>query len=164
MDLQDLPKISPSCLMPIVTDSLKGADDGDHKPRILVLYGSLRSVSYARKSAEQAARILRTRGCDVRMFDPLGLTFLGIDGVEPHLEVLELCDLAVRSEDMVCSSPERHGAMLGIMTLQIDWLSLDMGGVRPTQGKTLALMQVLMVHKAVKRSSRCVFWDAGCGW
>jgi len=142
MDLQDLPKISPSCLMPIVTDSLKGADDGDHKPRILVLYGSLRSVSYARKSAEQGARILRTRGCDVRMFDPLGLTFLGIDGVEPHLEVLELCDLAVWSEDMVCSSPERHGAMLGIMTLQIDWLSLDMGGVRPTQGKTLALMQV----------------------
>jgi arsenic resistance protein ArsH len=46
------------------------------------------------------------------------------------------------SEGMVWVSPERHGAMTGIMKAQIDWLPLSLGGVRPTQGKTLAVMQV----------------------
>ncbi len=46
------------------------------------------------------------------------------------------------SEGMVWSSPERHGAMTGLMKAQIDWLPLSLGGVRPTQGKTLAVMQV----------------------
>ena len=39
-------------------------------------------------------------------------------------------------------SPERHGSMTGIMKSQIDWIPLSLGAVRPTQGKTLALMQV----------------------
>ena len=142
MDLQNLPNINPNCLRPIATDSLKGADDSNHPPRILVLYGFLRSVSYSRKSAEEGARILRALGCDVRMFDPTGLPLPGIDGGEQHPKVMELRDLAIWSEGMVWSSPERHGAMSGIMKLQIDWLPLNIGGVRPTQGKTLALMQV----------------------
>ena len=142
MDLQDLPNIPPSCLQPIETDCLKGADNGDHPPQILILYGSLRSVSYTRKSAEEGARILRALGYEVRMFDPTGLPLPGIGGAEQHPKVLELCDLAIWSEGMVWSSPERHGAMSGIMKLQIDWLPLSMGGVRPMQSKTLALMQV----------------------
>jgi len=85
---------------------------------------------------------LRALGCDVRMFDPTGLPLPGIDGGEQHPKVMELRDLAIWSEGMVWSSPERHGAMSGIMKLQIDWLPLNIGGVRPTQGKTLALMQV----------------------
>lgn len=32
--------------------------------------------------------------------------------------------------------------MTGVMKAQIDWLPLSVGGVRPTQGKTLAVMQV----------------------
>ena len=63
IDLQNLPNINPNCLKLIATDSLKGADDSNHPPRILVLYGSLRSVSYSRKSAEEGARILRALGC-----------------------------------------------------------------------------------------------------
>jgi arsenic resistance protein ArsH len=43
---------------------------------------------------------------------------------------------------MVWCSPERHGAMTGILKAQIDWIPLTIGAVRPTQGKTLALMQV----------------------
>ena len=142
MDLQNLPNINPNCLKPIATDSLKGADDSNHPPRILVLYGSLRSVSYSRKSAEEGARILRALGSDVQMFDPTSLPLPGIDGGEQNPKVMELRDLAIWSEGMVWSSPERHGAMSGIMKLQIDWLPLNIGGVRPTQGKTLALMQV----------------------
>jgi arsenic resistance protein ArsH len=43
---------------------------------------------------------------------------------------------------MIWSSPERHGAMTGIMKSQIDWIPLSIGAVRPTQGKTLAVMEV----------------------
>ena len=43
---------------------------------------------------------------------------------------------------MVWTSPERHGAMTGIMKAQIDWIPLNLGSVRPTQGKTLAVMEV----------------------
>ena len=43
---------------------------------------------------------------------------------------------------MVWCSPERHGAMTGVMKAQIDWIPLALGAVRPTQGKTLAVMQV----------------------
>ena len=32
--------------------------------------------------------------------------------------------------------------MTGVMKAQIDWLPLSLGGVRPTQGKMLAVMQV----------------------
>ena len=43
---------------------------------------------------------------------------------------------------MVWCSPERHGSMTGIMKCQVDWIPLSIGAVRPTQGKTLAVMQV----------------------
>lgn len=59
-----------------------------------------------------------------------------------HLKVRELRDLVAWCEGMVWSSPERHGAMTGLMKTQIDWIPLSEGAVRPTQGKTLAVMQV----------------------
>ena len=57
-------------------------------------------------------------------------------------KVAELRELAMWAEGMVWCSPERHGAMTGIMKAQIDWIPLSVGAVRPTQGKTLAVMQV----------------------
>ncbi|CAH0339286.1 arsenical resistance protein ArsH [Rhizobium sp. CECT 9324] len=112
-----------------------------HPPRILILYGSLRKVSYSRLLAEEAGRILKRFGCEVRFFDPSGLPLA--DAVEPaHPKVQELRELSLWSEGQVWSSPERHGAMTGLMKTQIDWLPLSMGAVRPTQGRTLALMQV----------------------
>ncbi len=123
-------------------EALKAPGDPGHKPRILLLYGSLRSQSYSRRAAEEAGRILEHLGCEIRFFDPTDLPLP--DGANPdHPKVVELRDLAVWSEGMVWSSPERHGAMTGIMKCQIDWLPLSMqGGIRPTQGKTLAVMQV----------------------
>lgn len=123
-------------------EALKAPDDPGHKPRILLLYGSLRSQSYSRRAAEEAGRLLRHLGCETRLFDPTGLP--QPDGApEDHPKVAELRDLAVWAEGMVWSSPERHGAMTSIMKAQIDWLPLSLqGGIRPTQGKTLAIMQV----------------------
>lgn len=121
---------------------LKAADDPGHKPRILLLYGSLRPQSYSRRAAEESSRILEHLGCETRFFDPTGLPLPDSAGAD-HPKVAELRDLAVWSEGMVWSSPERHGAMTGIMKTQIDWLPLSLqGGIRPTQGKTLAVMQV----------------------
>ncbi|QLF69228.1 arsenical resistance protein ArsH [Peteryoungia desertarenae] len=112
-----------------------------HAPRVLILYGSLRKVSYSRLLAEEAGRILTRLGAEVRFFDPAGLPLA--DSVEPsHPKVQELRNLSLWSEAQVWSSPERHGAMTGVMKTQIDWLPLSMGAVRPTQGRTLALMQV----------------------
>ena len=138
----ELPALHDDQLPAIDVDALKAPGDPVHKPRILLLYGSLRPQSYSRRAAEEAARILDLLGCETRMFDPTGLPLP--DGVEPdHPKVAELRDLAVWSEGMVWSSPERHGAMTGIMKCQIDWLPLSLkGGIRPTQGKTLAVMQV----------------------
>lgn len=142
MDLSDLPNIVQGALHPIDFDALKAAGDIGHPPRILLLYGSLRDVSYSRLAAMEAARILRALGCETRMFDPSGLP-LPDDADESHDKVAELRDLVMWSEGMVWSSPERHGAMTGIMKAQIDWIPLaPIGGIRPTQGKTLALMQV----------------------
>ena len=126
----------------IDVNSLKAPDDPGHKPRILLLYGSLREASYSRKAALESGRILRLLGCETKMFDPTGLPLP--DGVDPdHPKVVELRNLAVWSEGMVWSSPERHGAMTAVMKAQIDWLPLSLqGGIRPTQGKTLAVMQV----------------------
>lgn len=139
---EDLPALVAEQLPQIDVDALRGADDPGHKPRILLLYGSLRDVSYSRRAVEESARILRHLGCDTKIFDPRGLPLP--DGAEPdHPKVAELRDLAVWSEGMVWSSPERHGAMTSIMKCQIDWLPLSLqGGIRPTQGKTLAVMQV----------------------
>jgi arsenic resistance protein ArsH len=138
----DLPALQADLLPRIDTAALMAPGDPGHKPRILLLYGSLRPQSYSRRAAEEAARILRHLGCETRMFDPADLPL--VDGAEPdHPKVAELRELAVWSEGMVWSSPERHGAMTGLMKTQIDWLPLSLqGGIRPTQGKTLAVMQV----------------------
>jgi arsenic resistance protein ArsH len=112
-----------------------------HKPKILLLYGSLRTRSFSRLVVEEAARLLDAMGAETRIFDPTGLPLP--DGDEAtHAKVVELRELMMWSEGQVWCSPERHGAMTGIMKSQIDWVPLNIGGVRPTQGKTLAVMQV----------------------
>ncbi|HEX4857105.1 MAG TPA: arsenical resistance protein ArsH [Limnobacter sp.] len=112
-----------------------------HPPRILILYGSLRARSFSRLAAEEAGRLLELMGAEVKFFSPEGLPL--VDEVnEQHPKVLELRELADWSEGQVWSSPERHGAMTGVMKTQIDWLPLSGGAKRPTQGKTLAVMQV----------------------
>nr|WP_240336685.1 arsenical resistance protein ArsH [Tropicibacter sp. Alg240-R139] len=132
----------PGALQPVSPLGLVGEGDDGHAPRILLLYGSLRDVSYSRKAVEESARVLQALGCETRIFDPSGLP-LTDDADADHPKVVELRDLVVWSEGMVWSSPERHGAMTGIMKLQIDWLPLSLkGGIRTTQGKTLAVMQV----------------------
>ncbi|NVK15938.1 MAG: arsenical resistance protein ArsH [Rhodobacteraceae bacterium] len=142
-DLSDLPGIAVDQLHPADVDLLAAPGDPRHPPRVLLLYGSLRDVSYSRKAAEEAARVLRALGCETRIFDPSGLPLPDDAGAAEHPKVAELRELAVWSEGMVWSSPERHGAMTGIMKLQIDWLPLSLqGGIRTTQGKTLAVMQV----------------------
>ena len=112
-----------------------------HSPKILLLYGSLRERSFSRLLAEEAARLLQTMGCETRFFNPSGLP-LPDDAPDTHPKVVELREQCTWSEGMVWSSPERHGAMTGIMKTQIDWIPLALGAVRPTQGKTLAVMQV----------------------
>jgi arsenical resistance protein ArsH len=112
-----------------------------HAPRFLLLYGSLRTRSFSRLLTEEAARILTLMGGEVKIFNPSGLP-LPDDVPETHPKVAELRQLSEWSEGMVWCSPERHGAMTGILKAQIDWIPLSIGAVRPTQGKTLALMQV----------------------
>ncbi len=112
-----------------------------HKPRFLLLYGSLRQRSYSRLVIEECSRLLERMGGEVRIFDPTGLPLP--DSCEAdHPKVKELRDLVTWSEGQVWCSPERHGSMTGIMKAQIDWVPLSLGAVRPTQGKTLAVMQV----------------------
>jgi arsenic resistance protein ArsH len=112
-----------------------------HKPRILPLYGSLRARSYSRFLAMEAARLLEHFGAETRVYDPHGLP-LPDDAPDTHPKVQELRQLAAWSEGQVWCSPERHGAMSGVMKSMIDWIPLPSGAVRPTQGKTLAVMQV----------------------
>jgi arsenic resistance protein ArsH len=112
-----------------------------HKPRILILYGSLRTISYSRFLAFEAGRLLEHFGCEVRIFNPESLPLPDAEPVS-HPKVQELRELSGWSEGQVWVSPERHGAMTGIMKAQIDWIPLSVGSVRPTQGKTLAVMQV----------------------
>lgn len=109
--------------------------------RVLLLYGSLRTRSFSRLLTEEAARILTVMGGEVKIFNPSGMP-LPDDTPETHPKVAELRQLCEWSEGMVWCSPERHGAMTGILKAQIDWIPLSIGAVRPTQGKTLALMQV----------------------
>lgn len=111
------------------------------KPKILLLYGSLRERSFSRLVVEESARLLRQMGADTRIFNPKDLP-LPDGGEESHPKVKELRELMMWSEGQVWCSPERHGAMTGILKSQIDWVPLSLGGVRPTQGKTLAVMQV----------------------
>jgi arsenic resistance protein ArsH len=112
-----------------------------HLPRFLLLYGSVRERSYSRLLTQEAARLLEAMGGEVRVFDPSGLP-LPDDAPATHPKVRELRELATWAEGMVWTSPERHGAMTGVMKAQIDWIPLSEGAVRPTQGKTLAVMEV----------------------
>ena len=137
--LADLPNLDPALFAsPAAVPHPRLAA---HPPRILLLYGSVRERSYSRLLSEEAARLLRAMGCETKTFDPSGLP-LADDAPESHPKVGELRRLAQWAEGMVWCSPERHGAMTGIMKSQIDWIPLALGAVRPTQGKTLALMQV----------------------
>ncbi|MBD2541188.1 arsenical resistance protein ArsH [Coleofasciculus sp. FACHB-SPT36] len=113
----------------------------EHPPRILFLYGSLRERSYSRLLAEEAARIIEGFGAETKFFDPRELPIHGSVEAD-HPKVQELRNLSLWSEGQVWSSPEMHGNITGILKNQIDWIPLTLGAVRPTQGRTLAVMQV----------------------
>lgn len=139
--LNDLPNIERDLFRILDPEQLRPANPATHAPRFLMLYGSLRERSFSRLLTEEAARLLRAMGGEVRIFNPSGLP-LPDDAPETHPKVVELRELTQWAEGMVWCSPERHGAMTGIIKTQIDWIPLSLGAVRPTQGKTLALMQV----------------------
>lgn len=137
----DLPQLDAALFRVPDINQLRPATVSTHPPRILLLYGSLRERSFSRLMTEEAARLLVAMGAEVRTFNPSGLP-LPDDAPDTHPKVAELRELVQWSEGMVWCSPERHGAMTGIMKSQIDWIPLSIGAVRPTQGKTLAVMQV----------------------
>ena len=140
-DAPALPNIDAAVFKGPDPASLNPATRATHPPRILLLYGSLRTHSFSRLVTFEAQRLLDAMGAETRIFDPAGLPLP--DGApDSHPKVQELRALAAWSEGMVWTSPERHGAMTGIMKAQIDWIPLSVGAVRPTQGKTLAVMQV----------------------
>ncbi len=112
-----------------------------HQPRILLLYGSLRERSFSRLLTLEAERLLQEMGAETRVFDPHGLPLPDGAAVD-HPKVKELRELTLWSEGQVWTSPERHGAMSAVMKAQIDWIPLALGALRPTQGRTLAVMQV----------------------
>jgi arsenic resistance protein ArsH len=136
-----LPHVDPVLFDRPSGERLRAAATSLHAPRFLLLYGSLRERSYSKLLTLEAARLLAAMGGEVRIFDPAGLPWP--DGApESHPKVQELRDAAAWCEGMVWTSPERHGAMTGLMKAQIDWIPLSLGAVRPTQGKTLAVMEV----------------------
>jgi len=137
---ETLPNVSVAALEAPDLASL-GVLDSGHPPRILILYGSLRPESYSRKLALEAERLLRHFGAETRVFDPNDLPIQGSCDVI-HAKVQELRTLSAWSEGQVWVSPERHGTITAVFKNQIDWLPLEEGGVRPTQGRTLAVMQV----------------------
>lgn len=139
-DKESLPNVDPLMLERPSMETLT-AISSSHKPRILLLYGSLRERSFSRLAIEESARLLEAFGAETKVFDPQGLPQPDTED-DSHPKVKELRDLMIWSEGQVWCSPERHGAMTGILKSQIDWVPLNMGGVRPTQGKTLAIMQV----------------------
>jgi arsenic resistance protein ArsH len=139
--LHDLPQVNAD-LFQIPELNVQGLKlAATHAPRFLLLYGSLRERSFSRLLTEEAARLLVALGGEVKIFNPSGLP-LPDDVPASHPKVAELRALAQWAEGMVWCSPERHGAMTGILKSQIDWIPLEVGAVRPTQGKTLAVMQV----------------------
>ncbi len=139
--MTDTPNVHADKFETIQPEKLFPKQHSTHAPKILLLYGSLRERSYSRLMCEEAARILKLFGAETQLFDPSGLP-LPDDADPSHEKVQELRQLVDWSEGMVWCSPERHGAMTGIMKAQIDWVPLSIGAVRPTQGKTLAVMQV----------------------
>jgi len=139
--MSDTYQIDEKSFQPIDGERLNTSERLSHKPKVLLLYGSLRDRSFSRMMSEEAALVLSKLGAETKIFNPTGLPLP--DDAEPtHPKVTELRDLVSWSEAMVWCSPERHGAMTGIMKAQIDWIPLSLGAVRPTQGKVLAVMQV----------------------
>ena len=126
---------------PLEVPALPDLPRSTHPPRFLMLYGSLRERSYSRLLAEEGARVLEGLGAEVRWFHPHELPIKGAVG-EDHPKVQELRELSLWSEGQVWSSPEMHGAITGVLKNQLDWIPLSIGAVRPTQGRTLAVMQV----------------------
>ena len=139
--MNDFPALDTALVQPLDQARLEPAQRKTHPPRILLLYGSLRQRSFSRLVVQESARLLQMMGAETRIFDPHGLPLPDSEDAS-HPKVQELRDLVTWSEGMVWCSPERHGAMTGIMKAQIDWIPLSIGAVRPTQGKTLAVMQV----------------------
>ncbi|WP_333793436.1 arsenical resistance protein ArsH [Hyphomicrobium sp.] len=137
----DLPNLDAACVDIPGIDRLRAATPSTHPPRILLLYGSLRERSYSRFLTFEAERLLKHFGAETRIFDPSGLPLPDGAPVD-HPKVQELRDLSLWSEGQVWTSPERHGAMSAVMKAQIDWIPLSVGAIRPTQGRTLAVMQV----------------------
>jgi arsenic resistance protein ArsH len=135
-----LPALDRRYAVPRPADSLP--DGMRHPPRILLLYGSLRERSFSRFAVEEAARLLRFFGAEPRIFDPSDLPIPDQVKADDHPAVHELRELSLWSEGQIWCSPERHGQITGLMKAQIDHLPLNMGGMRPTQGRTLAVMQV----------------------
>ena len=139
--MTDLPNVEgPFFDIPTVS-ALGIAPVASHPPRIMLLYGSLRERSYSKLLTLEAERLLQAMGCETRIYDPAGLP-LPDSVASDHPKVAELRALSLWSEGQVWCSPERHGTITGILKTQIDWLPLEEGGVRPTQGRTLAVMQV----------------------
>ncbi|MFY9128329.1 MAG: arsenical resistance protein ArsH [Limnohabitans sp.] len=136
-----LPHLDANCFKGVQAPLLFPQKASTHAPRILMLYGSLRERSYSKLLTLEAALILEAMGAEVKVFDPLNLPQPDA-APDTHPKVQELRNLAAWSEGMVWCSPERHGAMTGILKSQIDWIPLSVGAVRPTQGKTLAVMEV----------------------
>lgn len=139
--MPELPNVDPALFDRPTLDRLASREPSRHAPRFLLLYGSLRERSYSRLVTEEAGRLLEAMGGEARIFNPTGLP-LPDSAPDDHPKVRELRELAQWAEGMVWCSPERHGSMTGIMKAQIDWIPLNVGAVRPTQGKTLAVMQV----------------------
>lgn len=140
MSSEDLPNIEVDNF-DLIEQARLLAPTSSHAPRIALLYGSLRQRSFSRLAVEEAARILQALGAQTRIFNPRDLPLPDAEE-DSHPKVKELRELVAWSEGMVWCSPERHGSMTGIMKAQIDWIPLSIGAVRPTQGKTLAVMQV----------------------
>ena len=139
--LEQLPNVRPESLQIIDQGKLMRGAASTHAPRILLLYGSVRKRSYSRFLTEEAERLLRKFGAETRIFHADGLPLPDATD-DTHPKVKELRESVIWAEGMVWCSPERHGAMTGIMKAQIDWIPLSLGAVRPTQGKTLAVMEV----------------------
>lgn len=137
----DLPHLSAAHFAVPTAERLRAPAPFTHAPRFLILYGSLRQRSFSRFLAHEAARLLKAMGGEVRIYDAHGLP-LPDDTTADHPKVQELRALSVWSEGQVWVSPERHGNLTGVMKSQIDWLPLSEGSLRPTQGRTLAVMQV----------------------
>jgi len=139
--MNDLPNIDKALFNKPSLEEFQSYAMQNHSLKILLLYGSLRERSFSRLLAEEAERILKSMCCETRFFNPKGLPQVD-DAPETHPKVVELRELVQWAEGMVWSSPERHGAMTGLMKSQIDWIPLSIGSIRPSQGKTLALLQV----------------------